>query len=111
MEKSDALLHRQVSPGGLLADYIDWFWMLQAPAHLLPERERQPADGRVEVVFHFAGAYIHAPADGLREIPLLQRSALLGPRSQGYVVEPVGDISSVRKRAEDGIVADRRKIR
>jgi AraC-like DNA-binding protein len=105
MEKSDALLHRQVSPGELLADYVDWFWMLQAPAHLLPERERRPADGRVEVVFHFAGAYTHAPADGHREIPLLQKSALLGPRSRGYVVEPVGQISSVMIRFRPGGLA------
>jgi AraC-like DNA-binding protein len=105
MEKSDALLHRQVSPGGLLADYVDWFWMLQAPAHLLPERERRPADGRVEVVFHFAGAYTHAPSDGHREIPLLQKSTLLGPRSRGYLVEPVGNISSVMIRFRPGGLA------
>jgi AraC-like DNA-binding protein len=105
MEKSDTLLHRQVSPGGLLADYVDWFWMLQAPAHLLPEREQRPADGRVEVVFTFSGAYIHAPAGGQREIPLMQKSALLGPRSRGYVVESVGNIFSVMIRFRPGGLA------
>ena len=102
MEKSDVLLHRQVSPGGFLADYVDCFWMLQAPAHLLPEQERQPADGHVEVVFHFAGAYTHAPVDERREIPAIQKSALLGPRSRGYVIEPVGNISSVMIRFRPG---------
>jgi len=105
MEKSDAVLHRQVCPGGLLAAYVDWFWMLQAPAHLLPEREQRPADGRVEVVFTFAGAYTHAPADGHREIPLMRKSALLGPRSRGYVVESVGTISSVMIRFRPGGLA------
>ena len=105
MEKSEALLHRQVSSGGLLADYVDWFWMLQAPAHLLPTRERRPADGRVEVVFTFAGAYTHAPANWPREIPLMQKSALLGPRSRGYVVESMGTISSVMIRFRPGGLA------
>ncbi|HEX6480229.1 MAG TPA: helix-turn-helix domain-containing protein [Ktedonobacteraceae bacterium] len=105
MAKSNALIHRQVSPGGLLADYVDWFWMLKAPAHLLSERERRPADGRVEVVFTLAGAYIHAPADGHREIPPMQKSALLGPRSRGYVVESLGNISSVMIRFRPGGLA------
>jgi AraC-like DNA-binding protein len=102
MEKNDAVLHQQISPDEFLADYVDWFWMLQAPSHLLPERERRPADGRVEVVFHFAGAFTHTPADEHREIPLLQKSVLLGPRTQGYVVEPVGNISSVMIRFRPG---------
>lgn len=105
MEKSDEVLHRQVSPEGFLADYVDWFWMLQAPAHLLPVRERRPADGRVEVVFHFAGSYTHAPADEQRKSPPLQKSALLGPRSQGYVVETMGNISSVMIRFRPGGLA------
>ena len=62
MKQNDAFLYQQVSPGGLLAAYVDCFCLLKAPVHLLPERERRPADGRVEVVFHFVGAYKHAPA-------------------------------------------------
>jgi hypothetical protein len=105
MEKNEAVLHRQVSPAGFLADYVDWFWMLRAPAHLLPGLERRPADGRVEVVFNFAGAYKHAPAERHGEAPLRQGSALLGPRSQGYVVESVGEISSVMIRFRPGGLA------
>ena len=55
MKQDNAFLNQQVSPDGLLAAYVDCFWTLKAPAHLLPERERRPADGRLEVVFHFEG--------------------------------------------------------
>jgi AraC-like DNA-binding protein len=98
MKQDNAFLYQQVSPDGLLAAYVDCFWTLKAPAHLLPERERRPADGRLEVVFHFEGAYKHAPVDRQRETPMLHRSALLGQRSQGYVIEPAGETHYVMIR-------------
>ena len=105
MKQDDAFLYQQVSPGGLLAAYVDCFWMLKAPAHLLPERERRPVDGRVEALFHFNGAYKHFLADGHRGTPVLHRSVLLGQRSQGYVVEPAGDAHYVMVRFRPGGLA------
>jgi len=98
MRQDNTFLYQQVFPGGLLAAYVDCFWMLKAPAHLLPKQELRPADGRVEVVFQFEGTYKQSPADGQRETPVLRRSVFLGQRSQGYVIEPGGDTYCVTIR-------------
>ncbi len=105
MQQGDSLLYQQVSPGGPLAPYIVCFWLLKAPAHLLPERERRPADGYIDVVFQFTGAYKQSPADGHRETPALRRSAVLGQRSQGYVIEPAGDTHCLAIRFQPGGLA------
>ena len=105
MQQDDALLYRQLSPGGLLAPYVVCFWLLKAPAHLLPEQERRPVDGYIDVVFQFTGAYKQSPADGQRETPALRGSAVLGQRSQGYVIEPIGDTYCLAIRFRPGGLA------
>jgi AraC-like DNA-binding protein len=105
MKQGDALLYQQALPGKLLAPYVDRFWLLKGPAHLLPERERRTADAGADLVFTFAGAYKHAPADGQAETPTLRGSAVLGQRSRGYVVEPAGATHSVAIRFRPGGLA------
>jgi AraC-like DNA-binding protein len=105
MRQSDGLLYQQASPGRLLAPYVARFWLLKGPAHLLPERERRTAEAGVDLVFTFAGAYKHTPADGRAATPTLRGSAVLGPRSRGYVVEPAGATHSVAIRFQPGGLA------
>jgi AraC-like DNA-binding protein len=105
MQRGEDLLYQQVPPGGRLAPYVECFWLLKAPADRLPKRERRLADGCVDVVFHFAGAYRHAPPDGLASTPALRRSAVLGQRTRGYVIEPGGDTSCVAIRFRPGGLA------
>ncbi len=105
MAQEQTFLYQQVSPGGLLAPYVDCFWVLQAPAHISQEPERLPADGQVDVMFHLAAPLKRYRADGQGEPHVQRRSAILGGRSQGYVDEQLGAAHYVAIRFRPGGLA------
>ena len=100
MENSNP--YQQFLPHNALAQYVECFWIMQAPDHLSRASERLPADGRVEVLFNFAGPSKRLRADGSGQPHLQRTSFLMGGRSRGYVVEQIGASHYVAVRFRPG---------
>lgn len=105
MSEENACFYRQFIPHDALVPYVECFWILKSPSHLSTGRERLPADGRVEVMFHLAGPSKRYRADGQGEPQVQRTSSILGGRSRGYVVEQIGVSHYVAIRFRPGGIA------
>lgn len=51
------MFYQEYRPSAPLAPYVQCYWTLRAPANPFPATERLIPDGRIELIFSFAGPY------------------------------------------------------
>lgn len=74
-------------PSATLLPYVECYWMLHVPAGQSVPVQRMPADGRIEIMFSFAGASRREATADDNHCNVSAASFVLGSRGQGYTVE------------------------
>lgn len=90
-------MHYQTyDPNSELAELIRCYWVLQAPAEAMPEKQRIIPDGCMEMIFHYGDLYRQYAAD---DSSIVQpRCFVIGQLTEPLDIQPTGetDIFSVR---------------
>jgi hypothetical protein len=90
-------MHYQTyDPNPELAELVRCYWVLQAPAEAMPEKQRIVPDGCMEMIFHYGDLYRQYREDGSSIVQPL--CFVIGQLTVPFEIQPTGatDIFSVR---------------
>jgi AraC-like DNA-binding protein len=101
-QEAGRVFYQEYRPSARLAPHVQCYWLLRTSANPFPTAERLIPDGRIELIFTFAGPYRRSAADGAAPGEIIAASHIVGERTRGYLIEQFGAIDHVAVRFKPG---------
>ena len=98
-------IYQQYRPSTLLADLVECYWIVRAPANTLSKQERLIPGGRIELIFNFADPLSWLLTRENTQGVVMQNAFLMGPRDRIYYAYGPGTIDMAGIRFKPGGLA------